>query len=163
MEARRPPKGGLGGFNMELKRPFEQNIAKLGELLEISQRYRFPLRQRHAKRYYQAGVVLIGDAAHTIHPLAGQGVNLGFKDVSVLGDVLLSAREHGVYLGEPRVLARYQRQRMGDNLAMMAVMESFKRIFGSTNPILRLARNHGLSWVGDQAFLKKQIIRQVMA
>lgn len=142
---------------------FRASEGKLGELLEISQRYRFPLRQRHAKRYYQAGVVLIGDAAHTIHPLAGQGVNLGFKDVSVLGDVLLSAREHDVYLGEPRVLARYQRQRMGDNLAMMAVMESFKRIFGSTNPILRLARNHGLSWVGDQAFLKKQIIRQVMA
>ncbi|WP_221793119.1 UbiH/UbiF/VisC/COQ6 family ubiquinone biosynthesis hydroxylase [Oceanobacter mangrovi] len=118
---------------------------RLGQILEVSERQCIPLRQRHAKHYWNAGVVLAGDAAHTIHPLAGQGVNLGFKDVEVLAEEILKAVARGISPGHDQVLARYQRRRQSDNLTTMAAMESFKRLFASDLPAVRLLRNIGMS------------------
>ncbi len=128
-------------FCRALGRAFEH---RLGDVTTCSHRAVFPLRQRHATRYWSEGVVMAGDAAHTIHPLAGQGVNLGFKDVDVLATELLRARQRGIPLGHPSILARYQRRREADNLTTMAAMEGFKRLFGAQQPLVRLARNLGM-------------------
>ena len=102
-----------------------------------------PLRQRHALQYVQAGLALVGDAAHTIHPLAGQGANLGFADAGALVDVLVKAKKRGESLSDERVLRRYQRARMADNMRMSASMEFFKRLYSTQTPVAVLARNTG--------------------
>lgn len=134
----------------------------LGEVIDISGRACVPLCQRHAIDYAQPGVALIGDAAHSIHPLAGQGVNLGFADAAVLAEELTRARTRGLDLGDPLVLGRYQRRRKPHNLAMMAAMEGFKRLFESQSPMLRLARNAGMSGLDALAPAKHAIMRQAM-
>jgi len=136
--------------------------ASLGKLEAVSKRYALPLRQRHAKTYVKPGLVLLGDAAHTIHPLAGQGVNLGFKDVKALADILSEADKKGLDVNNMLLLKRYQRQRQGDNLLMMGVMEGFKRLFAEPDPLVRWLRNAGLDWVNKQAFLKQQIAKHAM-
>ena len=128
-------------FCAQLGEAFEY---QLGTVLECSARAAFPLRQRHAKRYWTDGVVVAGDAAHTIHPLAGQGVNLGFKDVEVLAEEILKASQRGLSPGHASVLARYQRRREADNLTTMAAMESFKRLFGADSTLIRVLRNTGM-------------------
>ncbi len=135
---------------------------KLGDLDAVSTRYAIPLRQRHAKIYVKPGLVLLGDAAHTIHPLAGQGVNLGFKDVKALSEVLKEAEQQSVDVNNMVLLKRYQRQRQGDNLLMMGAMEGFKRLFEQPDPIVRWLRNTGMSWVNKQDFLKNQIAKHAM-
>ncbi|MBF3246729.1 2-octaprenyl-3-methyl-6-methoxy-1,4-benzoquinol hydroxylase, partial [Pseudomonas aeruginosa] len=97
------------GFRAALGEAFEQ---RLGAILHADRRLCIPLRQRHAKRYVEPGLALVGDAAHTIHPLAGQGVNLGFLDAAVLSEVLLHALERGERLADERVLSRFERRRM---------------------------------------------------
>ena len=134
----------------------------LGELEAVSTRYAIPLRQRHAKTYVKPGIVLLGDAAHTIHPLAGQGVNLGFKDVKALSDILIEADKQNLEVNNMVLLKRYQRQRQGDNLLMMGAMEGFKRLFAQPDPIVRWLRNTGMGWVNKQSFLKNQIAKHAM-
>ncbi|WP_280285436.1 2-octaprenyl-3-methyl-6-methoxy-1,4-benzoquinol hydroxylase [Pseudomonas sp. BN415] len=147
------------GFCSELGRAFEW---RLGEVLGADPRLCIPLRQRHAKRYVEEGLVLIGDAAHTIHPLAGQGVNLGFLDAAVLAEVLLHANGRGERLADERVLGRYERRRMPHNLAMMAAMEGFERLF-QANPLpLRWLRNSGLKWVDGMPEAKALFVRQAL-
>jgi len=146
-------------FAGELGKAFEQ---RLGEVLEVDPRMCIPLRQRHAKRYVEQGLALIGDAAHTIHPLAGQGVNLGFLDAAVLAEVLLHAIQRGERLADERVLSRFERRRMPHNLAMMAAMESFERLFQATPPPLRWLRNAGLSLVNGLPEAKALFVRQAL-
>lgn len=146
-------------FLTELSKAIEFN---LGELEAVSRRYSIPLRQRHAKTYVKPGIVLLGDAAHTIHPLAGQGVNLGFKDVKVLSDILIEADKQNLEVNNMVLLKRYQRQRQGDNLLMMGAMEGFKRLFEQPDPIVRWLRNIGMGWVNKQHFLKNQIAKHAM-
>ena len=146
-------------FLNELAKSIEFN---LGELDAVSTRYAIPLRQRHAKTYVKPGIVLLGDAAHTIHPLAGQGVNLGFKDVKVLADILKEADKQGLEVNNLVLLKRYQRQRQGDNLLMMGAMEGFKRLFEQPDPVVRWLRNTGMNWVNKQSFLKNQIAKHAM-
>jgi 2-octaprenylphenol hydroxylase len=134
----------------------------LGRVLDIGHRYGLPLRQRHAANYVSPGVVLVGDAAHTIHPLAGQGVNLGFGDVQALAEELGRGLSRGLDVADASVLQRYQRRRKPQNLAMMAAMESFKRLFGESMPVVRLLRNAGMSHVDRVGPLKKQLIRRAM-
>jgi 2-octaprenylphenol hydroxylase len=117
-----------------------------------------PLRQRHAMQYVQAGLALVGDAAHTIHPLAGQGANLGFADAGTLVEVLVKAKKRGESLSNERVLRRYQRARMADNMRMSASMEFFKRLYVTQNPVAVLARNTGMSWINGQRLIKNHII-----
>ncbi|KRW61398.1 2-octaprenyl-3-methyl-6-methoxy-1,4-benzoquinol hydroxylase [Pseudomonas sp. TTU2014-080ASC] len=146
-------------FCAELGEAFEY---RLGEVLHADARLCIPLRQRHAKRYVEPGLALIGDAAHTIHPLAGQGVNLGFLDVAVLAEVLLHAAERGEDLNDVKVLSRFERRRMPHNLAMMAAMEGFERLFQADQLPLRWLRNTGLKWVDEMPQAKALFVRQAL-
>ena len=146
-------------FCHELGKAFEW---RLGEVLESDPRHSIPLRQRHAKRYVEPGLALIGDAAHTIHPLAGQGVNLGFLDAAVLAEVLLHALERGENLADIKVLGRFERRRMPHNLAMMAAMEGFERLFQADPLPLRWLRNSGLSLVDGASQTKALFVRQAL-
>ncbi|WP_286777875.1 2-octaprenyl-3-methyl-6-methoxy-1,4-benzoquinol hydroxylase, partial [Pseudomonas sp. UBA2311] len=143
-------------FVQALERAFE---GRLGSVLQADPRVCVPLRQRHAKRYVEHGLALVGDAAHTIHPLAGQGVNLGFLDAAVLADVLGKACERGERLADVKVLSRYERRRMPHNLALMAAMEGFERLF-QANPLpLRWLRNSGLKLVQQMPEAKAMFVR----
>lgn len=146
-------------FCGELGKAFEQ---RLGQVLHADRRLCIPLRQRHAKRYVEEGLALIGDAAHSIHPLAGQGVNLGFLDAAVLAEVLLHALARGERLADVRVLSRYERRRMPHNLAMMAAMEGFERLFQADPLPLRWLRNAGLNWVDELPEAKALFVRQAL-
>ena len=134
----------------------------LGKVLAVSARAAFPLKQNHATDYVQPGIALVADAAHTIHPLAGQGINLGLKDVKVLAEELHSARNRGLSPGEPAVLERYQRRRKGDNLLMMASMEGFKRLFEERALPVRWLRNTGMRLFDASGPIKRQLVRHAM-
>ncbi|MCU0116942.1 2-octaprenyl-3-methyl-6-methoxy-1,4-benzoquinol hydroxylase [Pseudomonas sp. B2M1-30] len=146
-------------FCGELERAFE---GCLGDVVSADPRLCVPLRQRHAKRYVAEGLALIGDAAHTIHPLAGQGVNLGFLDAAVLAEVLLQAAERGERLAEVKVLSRYERRRMPHNLALMAAMEGFERLFQADPLPLRWLRNAGLKMVEQMPEAKALFVREAL-
>ncbi|WP_230086197.1 UbiH/UbiF/VisC/COQ6 family ubiquinone biosynthesis hydroxylase [Halomonas sp. 328] len=135
---------------------------RLGRVEAIDGALSVPLVQRHAERYVRPGLALIGDAAHSIHPLAGQGVNLGLMDAAVLAEELLDARRRGIRPGSERILARYARRRRGDNAAMLALMDGFRLLFGATHPALALARNLGLSGVDRATPIKRLLMRQAI-
>lgn len=146
-------------FCRELGAAFEH---RLGEVQAVSRRHSFPLRQMHAVDYIRSGLALVGDAAHTIHPLAGQGINLGLLDARVLAEELLRAQRRGLGVGDTQVLERYQRRRKGHNLLMMAAMEGFKRLFASRQPGLLMARNAGIDWLQRREAFKRPLIRAAM-
>lgn len=146
-------------FSEQLARAFEY---RLGAITAVSRRFSFPLRARHAVDYVMPGIALISDAAHTIHPLAGQGINLGLLDAQVLADEVLRATRRGLGANHSSALARYQRQRKGDNIATLAAMEGFKRLFGAESLPIRLLRNSGLNRVDRNTVLKRLLIRQAM-
>ena len=146
-------------FRLELERAIEQ---QLGVIESVSRRFAFPLRQRHAKEYVADGLALVGDAAHTIHPLAGQGANLGYGDVSALMGELGRAKELALSPADQTVLARYQRRRKGENLAMMAAMEGFKQLFARDELAIRWLRNTGMRWLDNLAPLKNRIAAEAM-
>ncbi|WP_166263319.1 UbiH/UbiF/VisC/COQ6 family ubiquinone biosynthesis hydroxylase [Marinobacter caseinilyticus] len=146
-------------FCVAIGRAFEH---RLGAILGVSKRYSFALRQCHAKDYVDAGVVLVGDAAHSIHPLAGQGANLGFSDVRVLLDELAQARITQRPASDDAVLHRYQRRRKGENLAMMAAMEGFKRLFARDELSLRWLRNTGMRWLNRTPGLRNRFAIEAM-
>lgn len=146
-------------FCEALGRAFEGH---LGEVVSADPRLCVPLRQRHAKRYVDEGLALIGDAAHTIHPLAGQGVNLGFLDAAVLAEELERACERGERLADVKVLTRFERRRMPHNLALMAAMEGFERLFQADPLPLRWLRNSGLKLVEQLPEAKALFVRQAL-
>ncbi len=135
---------------------------RLGSIDWVDRRIVFPLRQRHARDYVQPNIALVGDAAHTIHPLAGQGVNLGFMDARVLAEEILQALHHQRPLGDFSILRRYQRARKGHNLGMMGAMEGFKFLFAQDAPAVRLLRNTGMNGVNRIGFIKNRLMRQAM-
>ena len=159
LEARRLMALETESFRKELEATIER---ELGEVLAVSRRFAFPLRQRHAKDYIADGLALVGDAAHTIHPLAGQGANLGYGDVRALLEELERARELGLAPDDASVLARYQRRRKGENLAMMAAMEGFKQLFARDELPVRWLRNTGMRWLNQLAPLKNRIAAEAM-
>lgn len=146
-------------FNAKLGAMFEH---KLGAVLSSGKRAAIPLRQRHAKQYVKQGIVLVGDAAHTIHPLAGQGVNIGLMDAYVLADEIKQGLERGLPAHDQYVLQRYERRRMPENLTMMATMESFKRLFAVKTPGLRWLRNWGMKKVDKFGFIKNHLVQEAM-
>lgn len=135
---------------------------KLGKIIHAAERFAIPLRQRHAKTYIQPNMVLVGDAAHNIHPLAGQGVNLGLLDVVALAQEIERALDRKIPLSDFSILRRYQRQRLTDNLIMMSAMEAFKRLFGSESLMLTWLRNSGMRQLNSLTELKKIIVKAAM-
>ena len=135
---------------------------RLGVIEHAEPRHSIPLRQRHAKRYVAPGLALIGDAAHSIHPLAGQGVNLGFLDAAALAQVILHALQRGEQIASERVLSRFERQRMPDNLTMMAAMDGFQHLFQADALPIRLLRNMGLTAVDDCSQAKALFMRHAL-
>ncbi|KAK6265967.1 hypothetical protein QUC31_016804, partial [Theobroma cacao] len=144
-----------GDITMSARDCFEvpPNVAKLA-----SERMVFPLSLRHASDYASKRVVLIGDAAHTVHPLAGQGVNLGFGDASILSSIISEGIAVGTDIGEVSLLKKYEADRKPANVMMMAVLDGFQKAysvdFGPLN-ILRAAAFHGAHYISP---LKKSII-----
>lgn len=146
-------------FCAALAQTFEH---RLGTVTLLDRRVAFPLRQQHAKSYVTPGVALIGDAAHTIHPLAGQGINLGFMDAATLAEVLMDGLAQGLPLDEYSLLRRYQRRRQTPNLTMMAAMETFKRMYGPSVWALHLLRNWGMSQVDKHTLVKQQVVERAL-
>jgi len=107
-------------------------------------------------------LALVGDAAHTIHPLAGQGVNLGLLDAAVLAEELMRAQKRHIEIASDAVLGRYQRRRLADNTLMMTAMTGFKRLFGEQALPIRLLRNKGLSLVDKLGPVKNHIAAQAV-
>lgn len=132
---------------------------RLGQLRSIDGRAAFPLRRLHALNYFKPGVVLAGDAAHQINPLAGQGVNLGFQDVKALTEALNQSLEQGLRIDDPSPLAIYEKQRRNANLLMVQAMDAFYRGFSNEFAPLKLARNLALGLSGNLSPLRKQIIK----
>ncbi|MBN2699930.1 MAG: UbiH/UbiF/VisC/COQ6 family ubiquinone biosynthesis hydroxylase [Methylothermaceae bacterium] len=124
---------------------YEAFPRELGDVVQILDRGSFPLRRQHAQRYVKGGVALIGDAAHMIHPLAGQGVNIGLLDAAALAQVLVSAHRQSKDFGSLDILKEYEAMRRRDNLTMMTAMDLFYRVFGNASLPLKLLRNLGLN------------------
>lgn len=146
-------------FSAELGARFGPNY---GEVRIVGPRWSYPLQLMHAEHYVQPRFALIGDAAHTIHPIAGQGLNLGLRDVAALAEVLVDARRLGLDLGSLDLLRRYERWRRFDNLALMGVTDAMNRLFSNDIAPVRLARDLGLAAVNKLPGLKKTFMRHAM-
>lgn len=146
-------------FAQELEAAFE---SRLGRIEWVGPRAALPLRFLHANAYVRPRLALIGDAAHTIHPLAGQGINLGLTDAAALAEVISEAAAARQNIGSIAVLRRYERWRNADNLAMLAAMDGFKRLFGSELSPVRWARNLGLNITHTVLPIKHLLMRQAI-
>ena len=146
-------------FCKALERAIEN---KLGQVSLADQRYRCPLKHRHAQQYFRNGIVLVGDAAHTIHPLAGQGVNLGLQDVEVLAEELLRAKDRNDDIGGDHILQRYQRRRKSPNLTMQTAMNVFQHLFDANDLSIRWLRNTGMNLTNRSPLIKQQLIAKAM-
>ncbi|MDO6565187.1 UbiH/UbiF/VisC/COQ6 family ubiquinone biosynthesis hydroxylase [Amphritea sp. 1_MG-2023] len=146
-------------FCQALEQAFE---GRLGRVTHSDSRYVLPLRQRHARHYVKEGFAAIGDAAHTIHPLAGQGVNLGLMDAAALAETILDGLEADVDWSAEYHLRRFQRARQGENLQMAATMEGFKRLFDAEGVMPRILRNAGMTWMNRLTPVKNHIVQQAM-
>lgn len=135
---------------------------QLGPVTEVGKRYHFPLQMRHAKHYVQNRIALIGDAAHTIHPLAGQGVNMGLLDAACLVEVIVEAIAKQRDFASLPTLRRYERWRKGDNLAMLAGVEVLKKLFMSDKPSVITLRDFGVNLTNKTAFLKNFFINHAL-
>ena len=143
----------------ELQREFPDC---LGGLRRIVGRGSFPLKRQHAQDYVKPGVALIGDAAHTINPLAGQGVNIGFMDAAALAEVIISAAMQNYDFADVSVLLEYEKSRRRDNLLMMTTMDLFYRVFSNPHLPVKVFRNLGLGLAERLGPAKKRVMRYAM-
>lgn len=132
---------------------------RLGKLEWVDRRQTFPLRERRVRHPARDGAVLIGDAAHTIHPLAGQGVNLGFNDAIVLAEEIDRALARKLPLWHDEVLRRYERRRGEQTAMMMATMRGFQQLFAADLLPVRYLRNAGMNLLNRMPPVKQQIMR----
>ena len=146
-------------FHAELATAFD---SRLGAIVDSGERKAYPLHRVHADHYVRARLALVGDAAHAIHPLAGQGVNLGLLDVAVIAEVIATAINAGKDPGAIAVLRRYERWRRSDNLLMMAAMDGLNRLFSNADPALGWVRNLGLSLAGRVTPGRHLLMRHAM-
>lgn len=146
-------------FAIELQAAFED---QLGTITEVGPRATFPLRFFETNAYVESRVALMGDAAHTIHPLAGQGVNLGMADAASLAEVLSSAKQNKKDIGSLTVLRQYERWRRADNRSMLVAMDSFKRLFSNQSSLLGWLRNTGMGLIQGTPLLRNSIVRHAM-
>jgi 2-octaprenyl-6-methoxyphenol hydroxylase len=146
-------------FQAEFARRFGNH---LGAVAPIGPRWSYPLSLVHADRYVDTRLVLVGDAAHGIHPIAGQGYNLGVRDIAALVEVLIDAKRLGLDVGGADTLERYAQWRRADNLAMVAATDLLNRLFSNDIKPLRLARDLGLAAVNRVPPLRRFFVRHAM-
>lgn len=132
----------------------------LGEVRLAGPRFSYPLNLTLANAYTAQRVALVGDAAHGVHPIAGQGLNLGLRDVAVLAEVLVDAARRGEDFGAADVLARYQGWRRADATTLALGMDAVNRLFSNDNPLLRAGRDLGMGLVQSAPFLRRAFMRQ---
>ena len=142
-------------FKLALAEAFDH---KLGKIVKVSDRAAFPLQGSQATPYVLDRVALIGDAAHTIHPLAGQGVNLGIKDAVELSQQLTAVSD----CGSLKALRRYERARRGDNVMTMRAMEGFRLLFGHSAGSVKTLRSFGMNVFNQVPMVKNQVIKKAM-
>ena len=130
----------------------------LGAVRPVGRRWMYDLSAMHAHRYVDTRLALVGDAAHGIHPIAGQGLNLGFRDAIALADLIDNADDPG----DPGLLRRYQAARRPDNLLMLGATDALDRLFSTDNPLLRAARDIGIAAVDRMPALKRAFMRTAM-
>ncbi len=145
-------------FLDELQVTFNNDV--LGRMETVGPRAAFPLRLQHADHYVRPRLALAGNAAHTLHPLAGQGLNIGIADAAVLAETLLAAGTRDP--GSLSLLRRYERGRKGDNIAMLAAMDGFKRLFSNRNTPMAWLRNGGLTLANRVAPIKYFFMRRAL-
>ena len=146
-------------FSHEMTRRFGHS---LGALRLMGQRWSYPLVLQHARSYHAARLALIGDAAHVIHPISGQGLNLGLKDVAALAEVLCEAAKLGLDCGSTEVLRQYERWRRVDNMTLVATTDGLNRLFSNDFGPLRLLRDLGLAGVHRMPPLKRLFMQHAM-
>lgn len=132
----------------------------LGEIALEGVRFTYPLSLSLAESFVAPRVALVGDAAHGVHPVAGQGLNLGLRDVAALTEVLVNAARRGEDIGAADVLARYQAWRRFDTTAMALGMDAVTRLFGSANPLVRTARDLGMGAISRMGPVRRAFMRQ---
>lgn len=144
------------GFQAELEARFGDY---LGSLMPVGPRWRYPLGFHLAESYIRPRLALIGDAAHLIHPIAGQGLNLGLRDVAAFAEVVADATRLGLDIGGLSVLERYQRWRRFDNVLFAGITDGLNRLFSNSIAPVRLARDLGLAAVNRMPPLKRFFMR----
>jgi len=146
-------------YLMALRQRFPQ---RYGQIIQSTERFAYPLGLIHAHHYIAPRCALIGDAAHGIHPIAGQGLNLGLRDVAELTDLILQARKENSDFGSKILLNIYQKNRITDNRLMIGVTHNLNSLFSNNNSIVKLSRKTGLSFFGKIKPAKKIITKQMM-
>lgn len=144
-------------FHAELEKRFGLH---LGELKVVGPRRAYPLGLYNARSFIAERLALIGDAAHVIHPIAGQGLNMGLRDVAALAESIADAARLGLDIGGPQVLERYQRWRRFDTMTMSVATDGLNRLFSNHSNALRLVRDIGLGMVERMPALKRTFIRE---
>jgi 2-octaprenyl-6-methoxyphenol hydroxylase len=132
----------------------------LGGIALAGERFTYPLSLTLAEAFVKPRLALVGDAAHGVHPIAGQGLNLGFRDVGALAEVLILAARRGEDIGAVDVLERYERWRRFDSTTLALGMDSVNRLFSNDNPLLRAGRDLGLGLVNAVPGLRRRFMRQ---
>ncbi len=149
----------LAELKDELVSAFPDCLGKVNNVLATAS---FPLKRQHAQNYVKPGVALVGDAAHMINPLAGQGVNIGLLDAAALAEVLVDAHKQGLEISDMAVLKRYERLRRQENLKMMTVMDVFYRVFSNEILPVKFLRNLGLGLAERFKPAKNIVMRNAM-
>lgn len=134
----------------------------LGKIKAVGKRWSYPLGVHYVNRYINHRSVLVGDAAHGVHPVAGQGLNMGFKDVAALVDVLVEGHQLGMDLGDKVLLEKYQRWRRFDNLMMIGAMDGLIKLFSNDYESLKFLRRNGLRIVERFPLAKKIFMKSAM-
>jgi 2-polyprenyl-6-methoxyphenol hydroxylase-like FAD-dependent oxidoreductase len=153
-EARRLRSLDAGAFAGALETASE---GALGGILLTTEVASFPLQLQVALDYVRPRAVLLGDAGHAVHPLAGQGLNLGLLDCAALAEALAPASGDAELLGEPRLLRRYERRRKSENLLAATAFDALERLFSSANPLIERLRGAGLGAVGRLPLIKREL------
>jgi 2-octaprenyl-6-methoxyphenol hydroxylase len=146
-------------FHRELSARFGDFLGAIGV---EGPRWSYPLAFLHAATYRAPRLVLVGEAAHVIHPIAGQGLNMGIRDIAALAECLVDGRRVGLDLGDSTILARYERWRRFDNIVLAGVTDGLNRLFSNSVAPVKLARDLGLAAVGQVPPLKRFFMRHAM-